>query len=256
MRKIIAMKNLGVFMVALLISAAGCLVGNQLAIYKQRPIKFSHQVHLEKAELDCSDCHTQATGSDHAGMPAIGACQLCHSEDADIAKYLKPFEVNGKVTFTEVTKLPEDVKFSHKRHLDEGVKCEDCHQGIKTSEAVSEKLALAMDDCIRCHGRKKVSVDCKTCHTDIDKTWKPDSHRDNWEKMHGQVARAQVVPPMQNKCMLCHTETTCATCHGADSRRDTAPYSFSRRYWTTSNCSGPTAASKGTLVAASRRRRI
>ena len=43
------------------------------------------------------------------------------------------------------------------------------------------------------------------------------------------------------------------TLHGAASSRDSAPYSLSRRNCTTSNCSGPTAASSGVLMEELRR---
>jgi hypothetical protein len=206
-------RNWKVLAAAALVAIAGCVMARQLAIYKVRPIKFSHKVHLEKAELNCEDCHTQFADTAQAGMPAIGACNLCHGGTEDQAKYLKPFEVNGKVTWTDVTKIPDELKFSHKLHNEKGVKCEECHIGVKNSEAVSAKFRVEMDDCIKCHNAKKISPDCKTCHKTVDKSWEPESHSVNWKKMHGQAAKANVVPPMQNDCSLCHTQSACATCH-------------------------------------------
>jgi hypothetical protein len=224
MQKILK-RNPKVLATAVLVLAFGCLMASELALYKKRPIKFSHKIHLQKAELNCEDCHTKFADSDKAGMPAVGACKLCHNSDEDIAKYLKPFEVEGKVTWTNVTVLPEETKFSHKLHNDKQVDCEQCHIGVKTSEGVSGKFRVEMDDCNKCHAKYKLSSDCKECHTKVGKDWKPESHEHGWTRMHGQVSRAAVVPPMDNRCSMCHTDNYCATCH-----QDTPPANHNN-YW-------------------------
>ena len=212
------LKNSKVLVAAGLVFMFGCMMANELATYKKRPAKFSHKVHVVKQSIDCEDCHTQAKDADHAGMPTLGTCSLCHSSDEDAAKYIKPFEIDGKISWTEATKIPDEVKFSHKLHAEKGAACEECHKGIKDSDGISRKVRVDMDGCLKCHNPKKIAADCKTCHKDVDKKWKPASHEHNWKRMHGQVARANVVPPMENRCSLCHTDNTCAACH-----KDTPP---------------------------------
>lgn len=206
-------ENLKVLVISLLLAVAGCVMVNELALYRERPVKFSHAVHGEKAELSCGDCHTKALDSDDAGMPTAGTCRLCHESKEDIEKYLKPFVVEGSFKWTNVTDIPEEVAFSHKLHADKKVGCEDCHRGVQESEAVSEKFRVEKDACLACHGSEKMSGDCATCHQEVDREWQPPSHSHNWEKFHGQVARAEIVPPYENRCSLCHTDETCATCH-------------------------------------------
>ena len=44
----------------------------------QQPIGFSHKVHIEKARMQCVDCHTGAVSQDAAVIPSIRKCMLCH----------------------------------------------------------------------------------------------------------------------------------------------------------------------------------
>lgn len=207
-------KILGLLIAALV----GCATVGQLAIYRQRPIRFSHQAHGAEAKLTCGDCHQGATEGDQAGMPAGKACALCHKTPEDREKYLNPFLVAGPdgkkaILFTSVTKLPEDLKFSHKQHLDAKLGCADCHGDVEHSVAVSADFRVAKDRCFDCHGGKHVEADCRVCHEKIDQDWAPASHQQMWTKRHGLVARLGDTSEAQNRCELCHQDASCATCH-------------------------------------------
>jgi hypothetical protein len=220
---------LKILSVSLLMAIVGCVAANQLSvlealgradqlpIYKERPIKFGHASHVEgtEADLACTDCHTRAEDSDQAGMPSIKACRNCHSEKEDIEKNLKPFAVDKKIVWTSATALSEDAQFSHQNHLGAEVACEDCHQGVTESKAVSAKFKVEKDDCLVCHSKQEKAIKgaCNTCHESVDQDWQPDSHLQNWKMFHGQVARAGIDPPYENRCSLCHTDSACLACH-------------------------------------------
>ena len=185
-----------------------------LPIYATRPIKFSHAVHAGKEAIDCLDCHTKADKEDLAGMPSIKACLNCHDSDEDQDQKLKPFLVNNEPEWTKVTAISPDVKFSHKGHLDKKVSCEECHQGIKQSDGVSQQLHVTMDACIACHTAKTVATDCKVCHKEISKDRPPPSHQQNWKRFHGQVVEGKWDDKSyQNRCTMCHTQAACTKCH-------------------------------------------
>ena len=50
----------------------------QTASAAEQPIGFSHTAHIEKASMQCTDCHEGATSRDSAGLPSIRKCMLCH----------------------------------------------------------------------------------------------------------------------------------------------------------------------------------
>jgi cytochrome c3-like protein len=183
-------------------------------IYKERPGRFSHLSHIEFG-VDCADCHPGYLDSGPDGMPDPAYCVECH-EDLGVENDLKDFLINGKAVWTNVTGLKEDIKFSHHEHEEKEVTCEECHPGINTSEWVGFKLRNSKDECLDCHEENNVISDCSSCHTQINKEWKPGSHKKMWPKKHGGVARANVIPPFSNRCSLCHNDSTCSECHLAN----------------------------------------
>lgn len=200
------------------LALGGCVAMTELAIYRERPIRFGHESHGTEAKLTCEDCHQKAAEGDQAGMPAPKACTNCHKTPEERAKFLTPFLVAGPdgkqvVRFTEVTKLPEDVKFSHKQHLDRKATCADCHGDVEHSKAVSAEFRVAKDRCFECHASEHVQSDCKVCHQKIDADWTPSSHQKAWTKRHGFVARLGDTEEANNRCELCHQEGSCASCH-------------------------------------------
>lgn len=187
---------------------------NELPIYADRPIKFSHNVHATKEGIACTDCHVKAEKEDKAGMPALAACLNCHDNDQDRASKINPFLVNGQPQWTNVTAVTPDVKFSHQKHVGYNVACDECHKGVKQSEAVSEAFHVSMDNCLDCHAAKKVAADCKTCHQTITKDWMPKTHEQNWKRFHGQVVEGNWEDKSySNRCSMCHAEATCTKCH-------------------------------------------
>ena len=63
------------------------VVGLGLYWYKydrkpEQPIAYSHQIHVEKLELECTDCHQYADQSPQAGIPSMQLCMDCHESAA------------------------------------------------------------------------------------------------------------------------------------------------------------------------------
>jgi hypothetical protein len=70
-----------------------------------------------------------------------------------------------------------------------------------------------MDDCVRCHLAKKVTVGCDACHADKSSRerlaagpWQV-THGKNWRKTHG-MGDITV-------CSVCHPSSKCVGCHGS-----------------------------------------
>lgn len=57
------------------------------------------------------------------------------------------------------------VTWTHRKHLDAGVKCETCHGEVSEMDAMSEVTSVtAMGACINCHKAHNSPTVCQTCH--------------------------------------------------------------------------------------------
>lgn len=205
--------------IILLVSITACGLVDLFGSKQAKPDRpFSHKKHLDKElDLECSACHTKADKGEEAGMPAnLKKCMMCHEEideNKPEGKKLANLVGDPPVWSTE-TKLPDEVKFSHKTHVDGKVSCTDCHKGIPTSEGITaEQVKLSMEDCMSCHTDKKVSNDCSTCHSAIAKDIKPPSHLHSWKELHGKTVRMRNEENRLDRCSMCHSESACAKCH-------------------------------------------
>lgn len=180
-------------------------------------IAFNHKFHIGRGPT-CEDCHEEATTKDKASMPSLEFCMDCHEEidaEKDPSKQVAAFldKPDGKPVWSRVTAQPEGIVFSHKTHADKKVGCAECHKGIEESEAVSKDLFVDMDACTACHSAKNAKNECATCHSDMGPGWMPPSHERNWTTMHGQMVRRGAPQGRLEDCSLCHTDTTCRSCH-------------------------------------------
>lgn len=107
-----------------------------------------------------------------------------------------------------------DLLYRHKKHFAIGVsECSACHPA-KTHEA--DKINLpTMTRCFICHGLTKTAIapgGCTTCHPE-GSARQPESHlRSTW------VAQDHQGEALDDRfqCLTCHTEQTCAQCHGVE----------------------------------------
>jgi hypothetical protein len=58
------------------------------------------------------------------------------------------------------------VFWSHRAHLDGGMKCESCHGEVSKMETVSAAMNITtMAGCVDCHKRNDASTGCQFCHS-------------------------------------------------------------------------------------------
>lgn len=194
--------------------AAGC---HLIELAAPTSPTFSHATHVKEKKLDCADCHSDYETSDQAGMPFMELCAPCHGAKDDAkpplqraAAFLKDSK-DGEPLWSQVTRLPDEVRFSHQVHHAKEVACAECHRGIEESTRVTDRLAIGKPECMDCHARRGISNDCAVCHETIRRDIAPASHRLNWLGVHGQHVRSD--RRTRSDCNLCHTEDQCSSCH-------------------------------------------
>ncbi|HLE56529.1 MAG TPA: cytochrome c3 family protein, partial [Rhodothermia bacterium] len=178
---------------------------------------FSHRLHVEDQDLDCSDCHGGVAGSEMGTdnlLPEMAVCADCHDvENEDEcgtchSNVDDPREVPRIETFSTM--------FSHKRHIDADVACEDCHSGIAQIELASAEVLPGMVKCLDCHDQHAVtSVECSLCHAPSDRL-APLSHGPDFIRAHSDIARTNAPVNGDKTCQTCHDVNYCQDCHEGD----------------------------------------
>jgi hypothetical protein len=140
----------------------------------RQPILFSHQIHAGKLAMDCLYCHTGAEKSPIANLPAVGTCMGCHkiamTDRPEVVKLSGYFERGEQVPWVEVYRLPDHVKFNHKRHVKAGMTCQECHGPVQEMAVLYQVPSLKMGWCVSCHRQKlndpknPATMDCVACH--------------------------------------------------------------------------------------------
>lgn len=145
------------------------LLGFPTAIAEQ-PLGFSHQAHIEKARMNCVDCHTGAASRDRAGIPSIRKCMLCHqfigTDLPEIQRLTEYWQRKHEVPWERVYSFPEAaaVQFRHAPHARAQVECSECHGDVKTMTVAVKAVQHTMGSCIACHRENRASDDCLACH--------------------------------------------------------------------------------------------
>ena len=139
-----------------------------------QPVNFSHKIHADSLGMDCLYCHTGADRSAIANIPAVSTCMGCHkiagADKPEFQKLAGYWERGEQVPWVEVYKLPDHVKFNHKRHVKAGIACAECHGPVEKMPRVYQYTSLKMGWCITCHRQKlddpkfPASMDCLVCH--------------------------------------------------------------------------------------------
>lgn len=155
----------------LLGASAGCEAEAETI---SQPIQFNHRVHIVKKKVPCTDCHTGAERSDHAGLPSLSRCLLCHMRPQGNPPSRKEQVVRrlaaegAKLRWNRVTRNEGHIYFSHRVHVSLAkMSCARCHGDVRRwSEPPQEantKLT-SMSRCMSCHRRKGASNRCSACH--------------------------------------------------------------------------------------------
>ena len=120
-------------------------------------------------------------------------------------------------------------EFEHRVHLEKGVGCNECHEGIFTA-GDEGPLHLPEDQvCYRCHEKPHVAKDCRTCHGGRQHdTALVDA------RVHLRFAHDAHLPTVKGNCMRCHqgiaepnerampTMGTCLACHAHEDQFETS----------------------------------
>ena len=139
-----------------------------------QPIPFPHNIHAGKLGMDCLYCHYSAEKSPITNIPSLAICMGCHkiavTDRPNIQKLTAYWNRGEQVPWVEVYRLPDHVKFNHKRHVRAGFACQTCHGPVQTMPVMYQYPSLKMGWCVSCHRQylndpaRPASMDCLTCH--------------------------------------------------------------------------------------------
>lgn len=139
-----------------------------------QPIAFPHDIHAGTYKLDCQYCHFSAERSSDAGLPPVTTCAGCHrlipgtANPQEIEKVMGYAGRNEAIPWVRVYKVSDHVHFPHMRHINAGLKCQECHGPVETMGAIQSQDPLwpgnDMGKCVQCHIERGASRDCAVCH--------------------------------------------------------------------------------------------
>jgi hypothetical protein len=133
-----------------------------------QPLPYSHKTHLTVG-LQCKLCHTNPDPGKWMTFPATSVCMTCHitiAKDKPAIRQLADFAKSGKtIPWVRVYNVTPGVTWTHRKHVEAGVKCDTCHGQVSQLDAMSETTSVtAMAVCINCHIQNKAPATCQTCH--------------------------------------------------------------------------------------------
>jgi len=139
-----------------------------------QPIAFSHKLHAGKLQMNCLYCHYGAEKSTVSNIPAPSTCMGCHrvaaTDRPEIQKLTKLYDSGQAPQWVEVHRLPDHVKFNHKRHVKAEIACQTCHGPVQEMDRVYQYSSLKMGWCLQCHRENldnpkyAATMDCVACH--------------------------------------------------------------------------------------------
>jgi len=142
----------------------------EAAFAEEQPIQFNHKIHIEEG-LECRDCHTLVHTEQTAGRPLLEVCAGCHEKDEsknpEIRKVAQAIERGEEISWRRIGRLPDDVFFSHRRHVEAGkLTCNVCHGKMEEQKTPPAKplVKISMKMCTDCHTKELISNDCLRCH--------------------------------------------------------------------------------------------
>src|ERR1700680_3076596 len=106
-----------------------------------QPIPYSHKLHLALG-LECKTCHTNPDPGKLMTFPATSTCMSCHSAVAKSKPAIQKLAGFSKsqqdVPWVRVYAVLPGVNWTHRKHLDAGMKCETCHGQVAQMETMCE----------------------------------------------------------------------------------------------------------------------
>ena len=135
----------------------------------QQPLPFSHRQHVGALHLDCRGCHTNPEPGAQMTFPETSICMGCHTAIATgepAIKKLAEYASSGQpIPWVRVYTVLPGVTWTHRKHLQSGLRCESCHGPVGELSEMQEMSAVtSMATCIGCHQSRHASSQCVTCH--------------------------------------------------------------------------------------------
>jgi hypothetical protein len=133
-----------------------------------QPIPYSHKKHISFG-LECKNCHTNPDPGKLMTFPPTSKCMQCHvtiaKDKPSIQKLAEYSKSKLPIPWVRVYSVLAGVAWSHRVHLEAGVKCESCHGQVAQMEAMSEVTSVTtMYSCLNCHETNHAKTACDTCH--------------------------------------------------------------------------------------------
>ena len=197
----------------------GSWAGAPTADARRDNIIFSHNRHVVKESLSCSDCHGKVEANESVQetrmIPKEKQCLECHDREDNC----KQCHANPSAPTTLVDHRMPGIRFSHKNHIERKVPgtdqfgCDVCHGALREATHVSDdKRPSMLQTCGLCHKTTFRKEKCSQCHISgsLSERTSDDifDHGGDWLRRHGQNARGG-----DAICLHCHKTETCAECH-------------------------------------------
>jgi hypothetical protein len=202
----------GVAFACIALSTFAC--ASLLGIRETGPSGFPHRAHVLEG-VSCVDCHRDVDRAGELGplhLPDSTSCVECHEEPHDTAPCLGCHGMPSTARRAESNR--RFLRFAHDEHVPElRGNCARCHRDVAHEGA---RLGAPMAACLGCHEHEdEFEVrECESCHVDLpDEAIAPENHLvhgDDFVERHGAVAGSSA-----DLCATCHSESFCASCHGA-----------------------------------------
>jgi hypothetical protein len=133
-----------------------------------QPLPYSHKTHLALG-LTCTYCHTNPEPGKLMTYPATSTCMSCHRSVAKskptIQKLASFSKSQQPIPWVRVYAVLPGVNWTHRTHLEAGMKCEMCHGQVAQMEVMSEATSVTtMFVCLTCHQQNNAKTACNTCH--------------------------------------------------------------------------------------------
>jgi Cytochrome c7 and related cytochrome c len=134
-----------------------------------QPIPYSHKTHLALG-LPCATCHTNPAPGNLMTFPATNTCMSCHvsiaTKKPGIVKLVEFSKSRQPIPWVRVYKVLPGVTWTHRKHLDAGMKCQMCHGQVAQMDRMSETTSVTtMGVCLSCHKEHGAPTVCSTCHS-------------------------------------------------------------------------------------------
>lgn len=189
---------------------------------------FEHRAH-SLAGVSCVSSHEGVARAGDVGplhLPETSKCTGCHAKPHDS----RPCGgCHGESHTREENRLArEHLRFAHAEHVPKlAGQCVPCHAAAGKTEQTS--LRPPMAQCLGCHTHKDqwTTRNCEGCHVDLpSELVRPSSHvvhEGDFVREHGVRAATA-----RDLCATCHSEASCAACHGVTTAALPWRFSFDR----------------------------